>query len=315
MVLNSNRHVVALAGGVGGAKLAFGLAQTLSPDQLTIIGNVGDDFTLYGLHISPDLDTVLYTLAGAANPATGWGVTDDTQHMGDMLRRYGEAPWFMLGDKDLATHLLRTMWLANGFTLTAVTARLAQGLGVAHPLLPVTDDPVATMVDTVEHGVLGFQEYFVRHRWQPTVRGIWYAGVESAHVSNSAAQALELADVIVICPSNPMLSIEPILAVPGVRERLAARRGACVAISPFIGGQAVKGPAAKLMNELGMEPTPGGVVAYYGDLLDGVVIDQVDQNLTGQAKWLPVLVTRTLMMSPDDKIRLAGEVLEWVGRL
>lgn len=315
MVLNPNWHVVALAGGVGGAKLAYGLAQVLPPDRLTIIGNVGDDLSLYGLHISPDLDTVLYTLAGAANPVTGWGVSDDTQHMGDMLRRYGEAPWFMLGDKDLATHLLRSMWLAEGLTLTAVTARLAQGLGVLHPLLPVTDDPVATMVDTVEHGVLGFQEYFVRHRWQPTVRRIWYAGVEAANVSDPAAQALEQADVIVICPSNPMLSIEPILAVPGVRERVAARRGKCVALSPFIGGQAVKGPAAKLMRERGMEPTPGCLASYYGELLDGVVIDQVDRDLVSQVVGVPVLVTQTLMLSAEDKTRLAGDVLEWVGRL
>jgi len=315
MVLKGDLQVVALAGGVGGAKLVYGLAKTLPPDRLTIIGNVGDDLTLYGLHISPDLDTVMYTLADVANPATGWGVAGDTQHMGDMLRRYGEMPWFMLGDKDLATHLLRSQWLAEGHTLTEVTRRLSQGLGVSQRLLPVTADPVSTMVDTVELGILAFQEYFVRHRWQPVVRRIWYAGIETAHISRAVAQAVEEADIIVFCPSNPMLSIEPILAVPGMRERLRARKGKCVAVSPFIGGQAVKGPAAKLMREQGIEPTPAYLAEYYGGLLDGLVIDQADRELAGQVTNLPVLVTQTLMMSSEDKVRLAGEVLDWVGRL
>lgn len=315
MVLKGDLQVVALAGGVGGAKLVYGLARTLPPDKLTVIGNVGDDLTLYGLHISPDLDTVMYTLADVANPATGWGVAGDTQHMGDMLRRYGEMPWFMLGDKDLATHLLRSQWLAEGHTLTEVTRRLSQGLGVPQRLLPVTDDPVSTMVDTVELGILAFQEYFVRHRWQPVVRRIWYAGIETAHISRAVAQAVEQADIIVFCPSNPMLSIEPILAVPGMREQLRARKGKCIAVSPFIGGQAVKGPAAKLMREQGIEPTPAYLAGYYGELLDGLVIDQADRELAGQVTHLPVLVTQTLMMSSEDKVRLAGEVLDWVGRL
>ncbi len=314
MADNPQKNVVALAGGVGGAKLAYGLAQTLPPGQLTIVGNVADDFVHYGLHISPDLDTVLYTLAGVANPATGWGLAGDTRQMFDMLARYGEDVWFGVGDRDLATHVLRSHWLVQGMTLTAITARLAEQLGVEPRLLPVTDDRVATMVETREHGVLGFQEYFVRHRWQPTVTRVWFDGAEAARMTEQVAAAFAAADAIVLCPSNPVLSIAPILAVPGVREAILSRRGPCVAVSPFIGGQAVKGPAAKLLPELGLDISPGGVASYYGDLLDGLVVDEADRDDAGQV-GVPVLVTKTLMQSDDDKRRLAREVLAWVGSL
>jgi LPPG:FO 2-phospho-L-lactate transferase len=310
MVLDPETRVVALAGGVGGAKLAFGLSRILPPDRLTIIGNVADDFELYGLHISPDLDTLMYTLAGVANPSTGWGIVDDSGNMLDMLRRYGEDTWFWLGDRDVATHLLRTHWLAEGMTLTDVTNRLASRLGVQHRLLPATDDPVATMVDTVEHGTLGFQEYFVRWRWQPTARRVWYRGIEQARMTQAVAVALREARLIVFCPSNPVLSVEPILAVPGVREALEARCGPCVGVSPFVGGKAVKGPASKLMPELGLGISPDGLLRYYTGLLDGLVIDESDRDHLPPGET-SVLVTPTLMQSDEDKIGLARKVLEW----
>lgn len=311
--LNPQNKVVALAGGVGGAKLAYGLSKVLAPDQLTIIGNVGDDFELYGLHISPDLDTVMYTLAEVANPATGWGLTGDTWQMLDMLKCYGEQPWFALGDRDLATHLLRTQWLAQGVTLTEVTGRFARGLGVQHRFLPVTDDPLRTIVDTVEAGLLGFQEYFVRRQWQPTVKGVWFEGADRARLTAPAETALQEARIIIICPSNPVLSIAPILAVPGVRTALERRRGVCMAVSPFIGGKAVKGPTVKIMRELNLDISPRGLVGYYDGLLDGLVIDEADREAVTEEE-IPVLVTRTLMQSGDDKGRLARECLEWAGR-
>jgi LPPG:FO 2-phospho-L-lactate transferase len=310
MVLTHTPRVVALAGGVGGAKLVFGLAQALPPDHLTVVGNVADDFELYGLHISPDLDTVMYTLAGVANPETGWGLAGDSGQMLDMLARYGEETWFRLGDRDLATHLLRTHWLAAGLSLTEVTGRLAAALGVRQRLLPVTDDPLATIVETVEHGPLAFQDYFVRWRWQPTVRRVWFRGAQDARMTKAVAQAVTAADVIVICPSNPVLSVAPILAPAGMSEALRERRGVCVAVSPFIAGRAVKGPAAKLMPELGLDISPAGVARYYQGLVDGLVVDSAD---AAQASGIgiPALVTGTLMETAADKARLANEVLDW----
>ncbi|HEX2906455.1 MAG TPA: 2-phospho-L-lactate transferase CofD family protein [Phototrophicaceae bacterium] len=206
---------VALVGGVGGAKLAYGLAQILPPEQLTIIVNTGDDFSLYGLRICPDIDTIMYTLAEMVDKANGWGVSGDTRHMMGSLRRYGDNPWFRLGDQDMATHLLRTQWSGDGQTLTQITARLAAALRVKPTILPMTDDPVATMVNTVEHGEIAFQSYFVRYRWQPTVKSLRLAGVENAKMTPDVCHALEQADVILIGPSNPWLSIDPILSVPG----------------------------------------------------------------------------------------------------
>lgn len=314
MVLTHAPRVVALAGGVGGAKLVFGLAQVLPPDRLTVVGNVADDFALYGLHISPDLDTVMYTLAGVANPETGWGLAGDSARMLDMLARYGEDTWFRLGDCDVATHLLRTHWLAAGLSLTEVTARLAAALGVRQRLLPVTDDPLATIVDTEERGSLAFQDYFVRWRWQPTVRRVWFRGAEEARITGAVAEALAAAEVIVICPSNPVLSVAPILAAGGMSEALRGRRGVCVAVSPFIGGRAVKGPAAKLMPELGLDISPAGVARYYQGLVDGLVIDSADAD-QASGMGIPALVTATLMKTDADKARLAQEILEWAGSL
>ncbi len=311
------RSVLALAGGVGGAKLADGLARTLPPGALTVIVNTGDDFRHYGLAISPDLDTVMYTLGGVANAVNGWGLEGDTAQMLGMMRRYQGDAWFGLGDKDLATHLLRTQWLAQGISLTEITRRLSQALGITSAVLPMSDDPIPTMIHTVEYGTLPFQEYFVRYRWQPTLKPtqlampgdlpnspITFDG--SAHPSDAVLTAFKNADLIVICPSNPMLSVDPILNVAGVRDLLARRTVPCVAVSPLIGGQAVKGPAAKIMAELGLEVSSNGIARYYGDLIDGLVIDVND---AAQAKH--ILSTDILMRTVEDRVRLAKEVMAW----
>jgi LPPG:FO 2-phospho-L-lactate transferase len=311
MALNSGAqsHVVALAGGVGGAKLADGLYRCLPPGALTVIVNTGDDFTRYGLAISPDLDTVMYTLAGLAHPVNGWGLAGDTQQMLGMLRRYGDDAWFGLGDMDVATHLLRTQALAAGQALSEITGALSSALGITARLLPMSDDAVPTMVETLEHGTLAFQEYFVRYRWQPTVRRLYYDGVDRARPARGLLNALAQASAIVICPSNPLLSIEPILQVPGIRAALEQRTAPCVAVSPIIAGQAVKGPAAKLMAELSMEVSPAGVAQYYGALIDGLVVDSADRDVQIDPRKL---VTNTFMQTIDDRVRLAGEVLEWM---
>jgi LPPG:FO 2-phospho-L-lactate transferase len=305
----SELRVVAFAGGVGGAKLAHGLAQVLAPEQLTVVVNTGDDFIHYGLAISPDLDTVMYTLAGLADPVNGWGLAGDTRQMIGMLERYGDDAWFGLGDKDVATHLLRTMRLADGQSLSQVTAGLASALGIRVCLLPMSDNRVSTIVETVGHGTLAFQEYFVRHRWQPVVKALRYEGADRAVPAPGLLDIINSADAIVLCPSNPMLSIEPILQVPGIREALERRRVPCVAVSPIIGGQAVKGPAAKLMKELGLDASVAGVAAYYGKLIDGLVIDTVDRGVQIVQR---LLVTNTWMKTIEDRMRLANEILEWM---
>jgi LPPG:FO 2-phospho-L-lactate transferase len=304
------KRIVALAGGVGGAKLALGLARALPPGQLTVIVNTGDDFSRYGLAISPDLDTVMYTLAGVANPETGWGLAGDTTQMLDMLRQYGEQPWFGLGDRDLATHLLRTQWLAEGQSLTEVTRRLGKGLRVNQTILPMSDDPVRTLVDTVEYGELAFQEYFVKYRWQPVVRRITYVEAEAARPSEGALKAITEADAVVICPSNPLLSVAPILAVPGMREAL--QKKPVIAVTPIVSGKALKGPAAKLMNELGWTVSPPSVAAYYGDLLAGFVLDKRDAGLYAQTDFgCQMWVADSVMVTEEDKVRLARQVLAW----
>lgn len=304
-------RVLLLVGGVGGAKLAHGLAQVLPPGALTAVVNTGDDFWHYGLRVCPDMDTVMYTLGGVVDPANGWGVREDTAHMLDALRRYGEQPWFRLGDQDMATHLLRTEALRRGESLTGVTRRLSTALGIQQTILPMTDAEVATIIDTEEHGELAFQEYFVRYRWQPRVSGIRFAGAENASVTDEIADAFKTADVILIAPSNPWLSIAPILNVQGMRDLLLERRVPSVALTPIIGGAAVKGPTAKIMGELGYEVTPLAVAQYYEGLIDCFIYDRGD---------LPPLIpgVRTagmdaLMRSEPDRARLAGEMLRWIG--
>ncbi len=303
-------NVVVLVGGVGGAKLAYGLAQIIPPENLTVIVNTGDDFWYYGLRICPDLDTIMYTLAGVVDATNGWGVGGDTLNLLDALRRYGEAVWFRLGDQDVATHLLRTEALHGGEPLTAITARLAGALGVNPTLLPMTDDPVATMVNTVEHGEIEFQTYFVRYRWQPTIQSLRLAGIESARMTPAVYRALEQADVILIGPSNPWLSIDPILAVPGLRDLITSRSIPRVAVTPIVGGRALKGPAAKLMVELGYDPSPQAVVQHYGEVINGFVYDKSDDP--GPLSLPHVAGFETIMKSDNDKIFLAQNVIEWI---
>jgi LPPG:FO 2-phospho-L-lactate transferase len=303
--------VLALAGGVGGAKLADGLAAILPPGDLTVAVNTGDDFEHLGLRISPDIDTVLYTLSGLNNREQGWGLEGETWAFMNALERLGGATWFRLGDRDIATHIERTRRLRTE-TLSAVTADFALRLGIKQAIVPVTDDPAPTMVATDE-GLLPFQDYFVRLRCRPRVERLEFPGIDNARMSPGFAAALADPGLtgIVICPSNPFLSILPILSLPGARDALSARNVPVIAVSPIIGGQAVKGPAAKIMTELGMPVSPVGVAAFYGSLIDGMVIDTADAALAGEIEGPEVLVTNTLMRSAEDKRRLAREVLEF----
>lgn len=317
--------IVALAGGVGGAKLVDGLAHLLPPSQFRVIVNTGDDFEFLGLTICPDLDTVMYTLAGVASPKTGWGIEGDTHQCLDAIARLGGAAWFRVGDRDLATHLLRTERLRDGERLTEVTRCIAQALGVQHPLLPMADVPVRTVVIT-EDGELPFQTYFVQQHCRPVVRGFrWEIGVTpcrstspgqyKALVSPEVSEALAWADVVVLCPSNPFVSIDPILALPGVRE--AAQAHPVVAVSPIIGGEAVKGPAAKMFRELEGKPSAVAVAAHYGDLVSGWVIDRVDTELAeaivGMGKR--VVVAQTVMSGLAERVSLARDVLTFATEL
>lgn len=302
------KHVVAFAGGVGGAKLADGLAQILPAEALTVIVNIGDDFEHYGLSISPDLDTVMYTLADVANHETGWGLAGESWQMLGMLERYGETPWFRLGDRDLATHLMRTCMLREGHTLTKVVQHLSKALGIQHTLLPVSNQRVSTMLDTVDGETLAFQDYFVRQRWQPVVRRIWYNGSAMAEPSKEVIAALDQAEAIVICPSNPILSIEPMLIIGDLRQRLENHKAVRVAVSPLIHGQAIKGPAQKIMTELGLDASTAGLQNFYAGLIDGMVVDRGDALESGQ-----FLETDIMMKTRVDRSRLAREVLEWIG--
>ena len=300
--------IVALAGGVGGAKLAHGLAQILSPEDLTVIVNTGDDFEHYGLYISPDLDTVCYTLAGLANPETGWGRVNETWNVIQNAARLGGPSWFNLGDQDLGTHLERTRRLKEGQCLSEITRDFCKAWGVQHTVLPMTDAPVRTMVDTDE-GELAFQEYFVHRRCEPRVKGFRFDGAEIAEDVPQAREAIQSADAVIFCPSNPWVSIDPILRVlPKIEKPVFA-------VSPIIGGETVKGPAAKMYRELGIEPSALAVAKHYQSLLTGFVLDEVDKQLEGEVMGLRIktLVTNTLMKSLDNRSRLAQELVAFIG--
>lgn len=300
-----------MAGGVGGAKLAFGLYRLLG-ERLAVVVNTGDDFEHWGLSICPDLDTVMYNLAGISNPEFGWGLAGETHRALEMMRRYGGEGWFRLGDGDLATHLLRTELLRSGLSLTQVTAELRTALGVTAVLLPMSDQPVRTLVHTDE-GVLPFQRYFVQRHCQPRLLRLEFAGIETARLSAQVLAALDTADAVVLCPSNPYLSLDPILLLPGLAQRLRAFRGPVVAVSPIVGGQAVKGPAAKNMAELGGEASALAVAQHIAGRirLDGFVLDAVDAQLADAVAALGItpLVTDTIMRDAASKERLAREVL------
>jgi LPPG:FO 2-phospho-L-lactate transferase len=304
-------NIVALAGGVGGAKLADGLQRVVG-ENLTVIVNTADDFQLHGLAISPDLDTVMYMLAGIANRETGWGIAGDTYNNLDMISRYGGEDWFRLGDRDLATHLLRTQLLRSGQTLTQVTASLAAALGMRARILPMSNEPVATIVNT-NAGELAFQEYFVHRRWQPVLKSYRFHGIDKARVTPEITRTIQRADAVVFCPSNPFVSIEPILSVKGMRELLQKARVPKIAVSPIVGGEAIKGPAAKMFQELGMEASAFQVAKLFRGTIDRFVLDRVDEAQARNIKdlGLRVWVTGTIMQNEADRERLAREICEW----
>lgn len=309
--------IVALAGGVGAARFLSGLLQVVPPDEVTAIVNTGDDTVFHGLHVSPDLDTVTYTLAGAINADTGWGLAGETWAAMDALRRYasaGAVTWFNLGDRDLATHLFRTDRLRSGAPLSRVTAEIAASWQLGLRILPMTDDPVTTRVLTAE-GELGFQEYFVKLRHDVAVRDVVLAGIATARPAPGVLEALAGADAIVVCPSNPLVSIGPILAVPGVRAALAARRAVTVAVSPIVAGSALKGPADRMLTELGHEASVVGVARLYRDVAATLVIDEADAPLAGavEAEGVRCVVTDTIMSRPGVGASLARRVLAAAG--
>lgn len=304
-------RLVALAGGVGGAKLADGLSRVVAPENLTVIVNTGDDFVHLGLYICPDVDTVCYTLAGIANPHTGWGRAEESWHALETLISLGGPGWFRLGDRDLGLHLERTRRLAAGESLSQVTQSFCRALGIQVRIFPMSDDATPTWVDTDE-GRLPFQEYFVHRQCRPRVKGFVFENIASARPAPGVLSALEAAHLVVICPSNPWVSIDPILALPGVREVLATRP--VLAVSPIIAGQAVKGPAAKMFAELGAQPSALAVAQHYRPWLTSFVLDRLDEEQAEVLReWgLKVLVTDTLMNSVQDRERLAREVLDFV---
>lgn len=311
-------RILALCGGVGGAKLALGLARLLPPERLTVVVNTGDDFDHMGLRVCPDLDTVMYTLAGQNNQAQGWGLADESWRLMERLVALGGEDWFQLGDLDLATHILRNHWLREGQSLTQVTARLAQSMGVATPLIPMSDDPVSTLVHTADGRTLPFQQYFVRERCQPVVARLEFAGAAVARPHPLLLQQLADSDTagVVICPSNPYLSIDPLLRLPGVREALQRSNAPVVAVAPIVAGGAIKGPTAKIMSELGVPVTPTAVAQHYRDFLDGFVLDQQDAGQADAIAALGVTVAmeQTVMQTLADRTALAAATLELIRR-
>ena len=312
------RRFIAITGGVGGAKLALGLTQLLSPDEISFVVNTGDDFEHLGLHVSPDIDTLVYTLSGQSNTEVGWGRHGETWQFMHALREFGGETWFNLGDLDLAMHVRRTQRLREGATLTAVTRELAVALGVEYDVLPMSDAPVRTMIGTPD-GELAFQHYFVRDRCAPTVTGFRFAGAESARLSPQIVGRLSDPSLagIIVCPSNPFVSVDPVLAVPGMRRQLAAAGVPIVAVSPIVAGLAIKGPTAKMMTELKIPNSAVAVAAHYRDLVDGFVIDEQDAALEADvaALGLRTVVAQTVMLSLADRKQLAADVLQFVSRL
>jgi LPPG:FO 2-phospho-L-lactate transferase len=302
--------IVALAGGVGGAKLGLGLYRALDPSALTYVVNTGDDIVMHGLHVSPDPDILIYTLAGVVNEETGWGRKGETFHVAGGLEGYGRPVWFKLGDADLATHIHRTALMREGATLSRAIDDIRRALGVSARILPMSDQFVPTMLATNE-GRMHLQDYLVRRRCEPKLSGIAFQGIEHAAPAPGVLAALEEADGIVICPSNPLISIGPILAVPGIREALQARRNEVVSVCPLVGGKSLKGPSDKMMAELGHDVSASGVARLYRDFSGTLVIDETDEAASGQIRALDMkpVVRSTVMRSVADKERLAREVL------
>jgi LPPG:FO 2-phospho-L-lactate transferase len=301
--------ITVLTGGTGGAKFVWGLAQVVPADQLTVIVNTGDDLTWWGLHVSPDLDSVMYALAGTLNPERGWGYADDSFRCLERMRSLGAPGWFQVGDLDLATHLRRSEMLRAGMTLSEATMQLCRAMGVKVRLLPMTDDSIETRVVTPE-GDCSFQEYFVRDRFQPAVLAVNFRGAEKARTAPGVLESIANADVVFIAPSNPVTSIGPILAVPGVRDVLRSTTAQVAAISPIVGGAAVSGPAGKMMSMRGWQVSPAGVAQAYRDFVDLVIADRQDE--TTHVEGVQFAFTNTLMKSDSDKIDLARFALDAV---
>jgi len=306
--------VVALSGGVGGAKFVSGLAKVIQADKLTVIVNTGDDFEHLGLTICPDLDTITYTLAGLANPQTGWGRVGETWGFLETLGELGGPTWFRLGDHDLALHHERTRCLREGQSLTAITERICRALGVLVTVLPMSDQPVRTIVITDEDE-LSFQEYFVLRQCEPNVKGFRFTGLKTAEPAPGLLDAVQIAEVVIFCPSNPWVSLDPILAVSGILEALGAK--VVIGITPIVGGRAIKGPAAKMYRDLGIRPSAIAVAEHYRDLWTGFVVDKIDEELVSDITSLgmSVLVTDTIMNTIDDRVRLAENVLSFASQM
>ena len=304
--------ITALAGGVGAARFLRGLLEVREPGDVTAVVNTGDDVVFHGLHVSPDIDTVVYTLAGAVNPETGWGLAGETWAAMDALERYGGLTWFRLGDRDLATHLYRTHRLGEGATISEVTAELARSWGLGLRVLPMSDARVETRLDVEGEGEIAFQDYFVRHRHAVTVKAVHYAGAAEATPAPGVLDAVANASRVVICPSNPVLSIAPILAVPGIEQAVAARREDVVAVSPIVAGAALKGPADRIMAELGVEATVVGVARLYAPFTGTLVIDVADADLAAavEAEGVRCVVTPTVMHGLPEAAALARAVLD-----
>ena len=309
-------HILALSGGVGGAKLAAGLAAVLPPEQLTIAVNTGDDFEHLGLTVCPDIDSVVYALAGLNDEKRGWGISNESWQAMERLGALGEAQWFNLGDRDMAMHIARSWRLRSGESLSEVTARLTGALGIAHRVVPMSDMPVRTQVET-EQGWLDFQHYFVREQCRPVARAIRFVGTPGAAMSPGLADALARPDLaaVILCPSNPFLSVDPILAVDAVREALRARKVPFVAVSPLVGGAAIKGPLAKLLGELGQTCDNRAIAAHYAGLLDHLLIDHCDAHDAEGLREAGVSVTisATVMCTAEDRKGLAREALSAAG--
>jgi LPPG:FO 2-phospho-L-lactate transferase len=303
-------NIVVLAGGVGGSKLALGLSTAMDPRDLTIIANTGDDIELHGLRISPDPDILIYTLAGVVNPDTGWGLCGETFHALGGLKAYGREAWFNLGDRDLATHIHRTAMMKEGATLSEALHSIRIALGVKARILPMSDDPVPTLIRTGEEE-MHLQEYFVRRKCEPEVRAIVFRDVQHARPAPGVIEAIRSADGIVIAPSNPLISIGPILAVPGLREALRERRDRVVAVCPLVGGRSLKGPTDKMMRELGLEVSAAGVAGHYSDFCGTMVIDRADADTAPAiaALQMRAAIRPTVMRTLDDKVQLARDIL------
>ena len=303
--------ILAITGGVGGAKLALGLSKVLNEDEVLFLVNTGDDFQHLGLEISPDVDSLLYALSEKNNPELGWGRKDESWNFISTLEELGEDAWFRLGDRDLALHIIRTQKLARGESIQQVTDELSAALGIRHRIAPMSQSKISTIVETPD-GKLGFQEYFVREKCEPKVLNFQFQGIENAEPNPVVVSWLKKCDGVVICPSNPYVSVDPILKVPGLKELLRSKP--VIAVSPIVGGLAIKGPAAKMMKELGVPPSPIAVSDHYGDLLSGFVLDKTDGDQANDIS-IPSIVTQTVMITLQDRIDLAKQCVRFLEEL